>query len=63
MNIMPTVEALCNLVEKQNAIIRAQASALHQLDMLCMEDEVAAAEELYNMLLGCGGSTAEDGRG
>ena len=52
MKNIQIIQALCEIVEAQNAIIRAQADSLNQVGAMCMEEETAAAEEKYNRLLG-----------
>lgn len=48
------IDALCALVETQNAIIKAQNLRLGELGEILMEDEIAEAEKHYQQLIGVG---------
>ena len=48
------IDALCALVETQNAIIKAQNLRLGELGEILMEDETAEAEKHYQQLIGVG---------
>ncbi len=52
MSNLQIIQALSEIVDKQNKIIRAQAESLHQLGALCMEEETAAVNAEYDRLLG-----------
>lgn len=52
MSNFQIIQALSEIVDKQNKIIRAQADSLHQLGALCMEEETAAVNAEYDRLLG-----------
>ena len=52
MSNLQIIQALSEIVDKQNKIIRAQADSLHQLGALCMEEETAAVNAEYDRLLG-----------
>lgn len=52
MSNLQIIQALSEIVDKQNKIIRAQADGLHQLGALCMEEETAAVNAEYDRLLG-----------
>jgi len=52
MSNLQIIQALSEIVDKQNKIIRAQAESLHQLGALCMEEETVAAMDEYDRLLG-----------
>lgn len=46
MNEAETIEALCDIVEQQNDLIRRQADALEQLGAACAEEEIREINEL-----------------
>lgn len=52
MSNLQIIQALSEIVEKQNKIIRAQAESLHQLGAMCMEEETAEVNAAYDRLLG-----------
>ncbi|MBQ2634081.1 MAG: hypothetical protein IJF88_05845 [Oscillospiraceae bacterium] len=52
MSNLQIIQALSEIVDKQNKIIRAQAESLHQLGALCMEEETVAVMDEYDRLLG-----------
>ena len=47
-----TIRALCQVVELQSRVIRAQAEALEQYGLICAEEERAQAEQLAQAYLG-----------
>ncbi len=52
MNQIETIEGLCDIVEKQNRIIREQAEILEQMGAICMEEEIEEVNELVEYYLG-----------
>ena len=52
MNHLQVIQALSEIVDKQNRIIRAQAESLHQMGAVCMEEEMEAVNARYDELLG-----------
>lgn len=54
MTAAEMIESLTDLVERQNAIIKAQADALLQLGAVVMEEERAEAAKQYEAVLGAG---------
>ena len=52
MSNLQIIERQHEIIHAQNDIIRAQAQALEQLGAVVMEEERAAAWEMYNELLG-----------
>ena len=59
MSNLQMIEALCQLCEAQSKIIRAQAARLAELGAVCMTDEIAAADKLYQSIIGGPGDFAE----
>ena len=52
MSNLEIIETMGDIIEKQNHIIRQQASALAQLGAACMEDEIQAVNSLVTCFLG-----------
>lgn len=52
MSNLQVIEALCQLSEAQSRIIRAQAARLAELGAVCMTDEIAEADKLYQSIIG-----------
>ena len=52
MSNLQIIQALSDIVEAQNKIIRAQAESLHQLGAMCMEEETARVCSDVDRLLG-----------
>lgn len=52
MNYTKLIADLCEIVDKQNEIIQAQAEALAQFDALTMAEEIAAVREEYAKAMG-----------
>lgn len=52
MSNLQMIEALCQLSEAQSKIIRAQAARLAELGAVCMTDEIAEADKLYQSIIG-----------
>ena len=59
MSNLQMIEALCQLCEAQSKIIRAQAARLAELGAVCMTDEIAEADKLYQSIIGGPGDFAE----
>lgn len=47
MNDSKLIMDLCEIIDRQNIIIRVQALALEQLDAMTMENEIAEAQQKY----------------
>lgn len=52
MNNLQIIQALSEIVEKQNAIIRVQAEALAQVGAVCMEEQINEVNNLISQNLG-----------
>lgn len=52
MNYTKLIADLCEIVDKQNEIIQAQAEALAQFDALTMAEEITAMREKYARTMG-----------
>lgn len=52
MNYTKLIADLCEIVDKQNAIIQAQAETLAQFDALTMAEEITAMREKYARTMG-----------
>ena len=48
MNSLKTIQALGEIIEKQNSIIQAQADSLAQMGAFCMEDQIAEVNALIS---------------
>lgn len=54
MSHLQIIQAMSEIIEKQNAIIRAQADSLQQLGAVCMEEETRQVNQECHRLLGIG---------
>lgn len=52
MSNLQIIEALTDIVSKQNEIIRTQADALAQVGAVCAEEQIASVDSQIGQLLG-----------
>lgn len=52
MSNLQIIEALTDIVSKQNEIIRTQAEALAQVGAVCAEEQIASVDGRIGQLLG-----------
>lgn len=52
MSNLEIIETMCNIVEKQNHIIRQQADILGQMGAVCLEEEIQEVNDLVDYFLG-----------
>ena len=52
MNYTKLIADLCEIVDKQNEIIQAQAETLAQFDALTMAEDITAMREKYARTMG-----------
>ncbi len=54
MSNLQLIEAFSQIIEAQARIITEQQKALHQLNAVCMEEEITAVRAAYSGAIGSG---------